>query len=423
MNLVISLKKFLNNPSIPDKYHTNFMHLYLDIAWFGVLSGSAVNFINVYATRIGATGLQIGLLAATSAFVSLIFAMPAGRWLEQQASPRAVFWSSIIYRLGFLIYIPLPWLLGAQSQIWTFIFLSFLMGIPLVALSVGFGALFAESVPNEWRAHVAGIRNIVLSFTFMATSLVSGYLLDHLPFPMNYQIIFTIGLIGAAMSSYHLYFISPLSSNGQTTQSNGKNVSQVKEVPKPANWMSSLRIDVWKTPFRYTLLVMLAFHVAQYLALPVFPLFFVRQLKLSDENLGLGTALFYLAVLLGSTQLKHLVYRYGHKNITGWGVVGMAFYPGLLAISSQVWHYYGVSVLGGLAWALVGGASANYVIEKCPEDDRPSHLAWYNIILNVSVLTGSLLGPLISQSISLPAALVFFGVLRVLAGFAIIKWG
>jgi len=187
--------------------------------------------------------------------------------------------------------------------------------------------------------------------------------------------------------------------------------------------LSNLRMDVWTTPFRSTLLVMLAFHVTQYLAIPVFPLYFVRQLNLTDENLGLGTALFYLTVLLGSTQLNRLVHRYGHKTVFGWGVVSMALYPALLAISTGVWHYYGVSVLGGISWALVGGASANYVIEKCPENDRPSHLAWYNIILNISVLAGSLLGPAISASISLSGALILFGVLRILAGFAILYWG
>ncbi|MCX6068350.1 MAG: hypothetical protein NT121_21825, partial [Chloroflexi bacterium] len=98
-------------------------------------------------------------------------------------------------------------------------------------------------------------------------------------------------------------------------------------------------------------------------------------------------------------------------------------YPGLLAITSQVWQYFAVSLLGGLVWALVGGASTNYIIEKCPENDRPSHLAWYNIILNASVLTGSLLGPVIAQNISLPTALVIFGILRGLAGFAILRWG
>ena len=413
-----SLKKVFNNPAIPTEYHTNFLHLYSDIGWFGVLSGSAVNFINVYATRIGATGFQIGLLGATSAIVSLIFAIPAGRWLEQRARGRAVFWSSAIYRIGFLTYVFIPWLFNAQGQIWAFILIGLLMGVPLVALSVGFSALFAESVPNEWRAHVAGTRNMVLSITFMFTSLVSGYLLNHIAFPANYQIIFLIGFVGAGLSSYHLYFIKPTFTAPPEAGAIDHPATRAK-----TNWLTSIRADVWATPFRATLLVMLAFHIAQYLALPVFPLFFVHKLNLTDQNLGIGTALFYLTVLLGSIQLNQLVRRFGHKNVTAWGVIGMALYPGLLAISSQDWHYYGVSVLGGLAWALVGGASANYVIENCPENDRPAHLAWYNIILNASVLIGSLLGPAIADTIGLPMALLFFGLLRIIAGIVILRWG
>lgn len=413
-----SLKNIFADRSIPAEYHTNFLNLYLDIGWFGVLSGSAVNFLNVYATRIGATGFQIGLLAATSSVVSLIFAIPAGRWLEKNARGRAVFWSSVAYRLGFLLYVFIPWLPEAQGQIWAFILLSLLMGIPLIALSVGFGALFAEAVPNEWRAQVAGIRNIVLSVTFMVTSLASGYLLDHLAFPMNYQVVFFIGFVGAAMSSYHLYFIKPIYTADPIAPSAG-----VGSARPARNMASRLRVDIWNTPFKSTLLVMLAFHLAQYLALPVFPLFFVRTLNLTDENLGIGTALFYLTVLLGSTQLNRLVRSFGHKNITGWGAVGLAFYPILLAISHNVWHYYGVSVLGGLVWALIAGASANYVIENCPENDRPAYLAWYNIVLSAAVLVGSLLGPVAADSIGLTAALLLFGVLRAAAGFAILRWG
>lgn len=420
---MFTLKKLFYNPSVPAEYRSNFLHLFLDIGWFGVLSGSALNFLNVYATRIGASAYQIGLLGAMAAVVSLVFAIPAGRWLEKRATGRAVFWTSVLYRIGFLLLVPLPWLFASQGQIWAIITINLLMGIPLVALSVGFSALFAEAVPTEWRAYVAGIRNIVLSVTFMLTSLVSGYLLDRISFPLNYQIIFLIGFIGAAMSSFHLYFVKSLPGRSHAETATRQPLTPSNEAGARPGWIQALRLDIWKTPFRATLLVMLAFHVAQYLALPIFPLYFVRTLKLSDEALGIGTALFYLTVLLGSTQLNRLVSRLGHKDVTGWGVVGMALYPGFLAISSQVWHYYAVSVLGGLVWALVGGASANYVIEKCPENDRPAYLSWYNIILNASVLLGSLLGPALAGQISLPTALIVIGILRAVAGLIILKWG
>jgi MFS family permease len=417
------LKRIFFNPAVPAEYQATFIHLYMDIGWFGILSGSTVNFLNVYATRLGASGLQIGLLGAMSALVSLVFAIPTGRWLEKRAVGRAVFWASVLYRIGFLLFVPLPWLFGAQGQIWALIALAFFMGIPLTALSVGFSALFADAVPGEWRAYVAGIRNVVLSVSFMVTSLLSGYWLDHSAFPFNYQVLFLIGFVGAAMSSFHLFWIKPVPSHAQPAVTPRVPVAPLNQAEAPRNWLAALRLDIWKTPFRGTLLVLMAFHFGQYLALPLFPLYFVRQLHLTDENLGLGTALFYLTVLLGSTQLARLVGRGSHKAVTGWGVVALALYPLLLAFSGQVWHYYGISILGGFAWSLVGGASINYLLENTPENDRPAYLAWYNLILNASVLSGSLLGPVLADYVGISLALIISSLLRGLAGFAILKWG
>ncbi len=204
------LTRLFRQTNIPPEYRANFLHLYLDIGWFGILSGSAINFLNIYAARLGASALQIGLIGASSAAVSLLFAIPAGRWVAKRNTGQAVFWSSVFYRLGYALWIPLPWLFNAQGQIWALIVLTFLMAIPLSPLGVGFNALFAEAVPSEYRAHVAGMRNMVLSVAFMASSLACGYILNAVQFPTGYQIVFAIGFIGAAMSSLHLYFIRPL---------------------------------------------------------------------------------------------------------------------------------------------------------------------------------------------------------------------
>jgi MFS family permease len=117
------------------------------------------------------------------------------------------------------------------------------------------------------------------------------------------------------------------------------------------------------------------------------------------------------------------VHRYGNKIVTGWGVAGMAIYPFMLAIAHTVWNYYVLSFLGGFLFAMVNGAYINYMLEKIPPDDRPSHLAWYSIVLNVAILGSSLMGPAIANMTGLVNALIVFGVLRILAGMAILKWG
>jgi MFS family permease len=427
------LTKLFRQTAVPVEYRPNFMHLYFDIGWFGVLSGSAINFLSIYATRIGATVFQIGLIGAMSAVVTLFLAIPAGRWLQTQNTGRAIFWTSVLYRLGYIPLIFLPWLFNAQGQVWAIIIITFLMAIPLTPLGIGFNALFAEAVPSEYRAHVAGIRNVVLSIAFVATSLISGYILNHVTFPVGYQIVFGIGFFGAAMSSLHLFFLKPFKTDtspnrfddAPTLGAAQRTLSQPQPEPvkRIASPLSTLRLDIWQTPFRNVLLGLFTYHLAQYLALPIFPLYNVRVLKLNDNHIGIGTALFYLTVLFGSTQLSRIVGRLGHKKVTGLGVAGMALYPFLLALSHQVWHFYFVSLLGGYIWALAGGAFANYMLEHIPPDDRPSHLAWYSIALNMAVLIGSLGGPLIANQMGLSGALLLFALLRLLSGLTILKWG
>ena len=419
---IILLTGLFRQAAVPPEYRNNFHHLYFDIAWFGVLSGSAVNFLNVYATRLGATGFQIGLIGAMSAVVSLLLAIPSGRWLQNRSTGKAMFWTSVFYRAGFFLFIFLPLLLNESQQIIAIIVITFIMAIPLTPLGVGFNALFAEAVPNDHRAHVAGIRNVMFALMFMLTSVISGTILDRLPFPIGYQIVFAIGAFGAAMSSYHLYFIQPLKTDSPARPSQPAPDS-VSQAFSPRNISSILRMDIWKTHFKNVLLTFFAFHFAQYLAVPIFPIYNVRVLQLTDNHLGIGTACFYLTVLIGSTQLRRIAHRVGNKNLTGWSVALMAVYPFLLSISTQVWHFYGLSLIGGLTFAMTSGAYANYMLEHIPADDRPSHLAWYNVILNAAILIGSLVGPMLGDTLGLSQALLVIAVLRFLSGLSILKWG
>lgn len=417
-----SISRLFRQVAVPPEYHATFRHLYFDIAWFGVLSGSVINFLSIYATRIGATGLQVGLIGAMSAIVNLFLAIPAGRWLSRRNTNRAIFWTSVLYRIGFVFFIFLPWLFNKPGQVTAIIVITFFMAIPLTPLGVGFNALFAEAVPDRFRAHVAGTRNIMLAITFILSSLVSGFILKNAPFPTGYQIVFAIGAFGAAMSSYHLYFVRPIEDENSASQT-APQPAPSKATESARGFLSALRLDILSSPFKKVLLALFAFHLAHNLTTPVYPLYNVRILELNDGNIGIGTALYYLTMLIGSTQFRRVAYRFGYKRVTGLGVASMALYPLLLAFTHQVWQFYVVSLIGGFTWAWTNGAYANYMLERIPPDDRPSHLAWYTIILNLAILGGSIGGSAIATQTGLAVALILFAVLRFFAGLSILKWG
>lgn len=425
---------------VPAECRSSFRHLYLDTAWFGVLAASTMAFVAVYAARQGANALEIGLLSAGPAVVNLVFALPAGRWLDKQPIDTAVFWTAALHRFGYLLYVFLPFLLAPQAQIWALVGLTLLMSIPGVGLAVGFNALFADAVPPDWRGHVVGIRNALLAVTFVVVSLLCGYILEHLPFPAGYQVVFGIGFLGAAMSTFHLWFVAPCP-NGQAQRRGGRRLGDLAwpgrgrmliDSPRPGaslrvllrrRRLNLLQTEALRGPFGKLIAVLAFFHLTLYLAVPLFPLHWVNQIHLSDQEIGLGTALFYVGVFLGSTQLARFTQRLGNHRLTAIGAMLMSSYPAFLALSQGLALFLVGSAAGGLGWSLFGGSMTNYLLEKLPEDHRSEYLALYNLALNAALLLGSLAGPFIAGYVGVPTALALFAILRFLAALVILRWG
>ncbi len=408
---------FFSPSSIPPVYKRNFFLLYCDVGFWGILNGSIITFLSVYAARLGATGAQIGLIGAIPAVVTLALAMPTGRWLERRPINRAVVRTSVVSRLFYLLLVPLPFFLPESLQIWAIMIITLAMTIPGAATTIGFQALFADTVPIEWRAHVAGIRNAVLAVTTTVTILLSGQILGRVLFPGGYQVVFIIGTLGALLSSVSLALIKshpvpePCENEKDGVQANILRSNKL------------LRIDIIRGKYGLVIGLLFLFHLAQYLPIPVFPLFSVNYLKFSDEYISLCNAVFNFAVFLGSTRLERVSLRFGNHRVVAVGILILAFYPGILSFTNGLVLFLLASVVGGLAWSMVGGAIYNYILDYVPVTDRPAHLALYNFALNGAILIGSMIGPVIAAGIGFVPALALFAVCRFCSGLAILKWG
>ena len=425
-----------NGQIVPSEYESNFNHLYLEITGFGILNGSTIAFLSIYAARLGASETEIGLLTAVPAIINLIFALPAARLLERTSTGKAVFWSSILQRLFYLLLIPLPFLLLPRQQVWTIVSITLIMSIPGTALAIGANALIGEAVVPEWRGTVVGIRNAFFSVATILASLICGQILNRLMFPTGYEIVFAIGFLGAAFSCFHLGLVHPVGGLvvGPPVQSvflNEQSELFLEKVERKSSiarrWLldqkNKLRLDILKGSYGKVIIVLFSFHLFQYLSIPLFPIYMVQTVHFSDQIISLGNAMFYVTDFLGSLQLARISSRLGNQKVTGFGVMLLGTYPFLLSLSKGLGMYLVTSAMGGIAWALAGGALYNYLLEKAPACDRHAHLAWYNLALNAAILIGSLSGPAISQIIGLRTALVIFGIGRFLAGVFVIAYG
>jgi MFS family permease len=422
--------------TVPADLRRIFFHLYWDMIWFGILSGSSISFLSVYAARLEASAYQIGLLTAGPAVIGLLFTLPAGRWLQGRTVGGPVFWSAALARLGYLFFALLPLLLVPEQQVIALVALVLLMTIPGTILAIGFNALYASAVPLEWRGHVVGIRNALLALIYVITSLVCGWLLNTLPFETGYVIIFTMGFVGAAMSTVHLWFLRHIS--GETPPGPPQIREVIGDLARPGDirilgitlrtniglraftrGANLLRLEVLRGSYGRLIVAFLIFHVALYIPIPLFPLYWVDRLGFSDGDISLGTAAFHAAVLLGSLGIGKITDTWGNHRVTAIGALLLSLYPLLTGFMTGLWMYIGVSLIGGFAWSLVGAAIGNYLLENVPATDRPAYLAWYNLALNLAVLAGSLLGPLLAQQFGLVEALIIGFVARALGGLAI----
>lgn len=396
---------------------TNSIHLYFDMLWFGVLTGSTLSFLSIYAARIGATSFQVGMINGAQAIVNLIVALPAGHFLARKAVDRTVFLSAILQRIFYGVLILLPGLFASSEQMVSILVITFLMSIPGTSLAIGQNALFGDSIPPENRGRVAGIRNAVLSISTIVSTLICGQVLMAVDFPINYQIVFGIGFLGALMSTMHLKFVKPAFSDRSAAEQvlavNGRRMT-IKDL---------LRFDVLRGKYGLKIGLLLFFHIVQYLGIAIFPIYQVNEIHLSDSVISIGNGLFFVLMFLVSIRLEGFTRRYGYKRNLGMGICLLSIYPIFLAMSTGPFLYYVASIFGGIAWGFVGGTLYNYILEAAPVGGRAGYLAWYNLVFNAGILLGSLGGPSLGNLTNLHIALWIIAGGRLAAGIALFLWG
>jgi MFS family permease len=173
-----------------------------------------------------------------------------------------------------------------------------------------------------------------------------------------------------------------------------------------------LRLEVLRGGFGVVILALFTFHAAQFMPAALFPLRWVDQLHFTDQQISVGNSVFHVCVLLGSLQFDRLARRFGNHKLTVGGTALLSLYPLMMAFIPDLLWFVITSIIGGFAWALVGGALGNYLLEKVPAGDRPAYLAWYNLALNAAILLGALFGPLMADLFNLQVALVLAFVFR-----------
>jgi MFS family permease len=403
-------KSILLPPELTPLLRSNFINLFWDIAWWGFYIGSTAAFLAIYAARCGATPGQIGMLAAIPALTSLLLSLPVGRWLHRFPAGKATVWSAFGSRSLFLIYALLPWLFPAELQVQALLILAVLITIPTTVINISFSQFFVEAIPIEWRGFVVGTRIALMSFISFGVTLLSGVILNRVPFPGGYQIVFFIGFLGAILTVPVLKRVHPA----------------IQHVGDPLNGKDMLirrrffpTIDEAGKIFIRVVLLLFFFNMTNNMIAPLIPDLVVNKLQFSDALISLASAVSTLLVFIVSVAMSRLGNRVRSRIGTGLGAVLLAIQAIILALVQDAPGFMLAVLIGGIASGILASAQYNYHINAIPPNERPNWLSWSLLLGSSATLLGALLGPALADISGVSLALIILGGFRLIVGLAI----
>lgn len=410
-------------PDLSPELRSNIVHYYFDIGWWGLYAGATMAFLTIYATRIGATPAQIGLLSALPSAISLSLSLPFAGLVRRMGAHKGTWVGALIARGLYLLYALLPFFFNEPSQVTAIIVIGVILSIPNTLVGISFSQLLIESVTPEWRGPVVGVRNACFSIITFVVTVISGQILTRLAFPFGYQVVFVIGFVGGVMTAYHLYKVRPLERSAAPHAMNGAVASAavnqaVRRMPKYLPEMNA-------QGRRYIRILglLFLFNITNNMVNPLIPGVLVNTLRLTDSWISIGTAANSLIVFIISLYIARLTRRTGNRGGTSIGLVLTAGQAMILAMADGSAMYLLSVLFGGIGSGILSTAQFNYHLENVPENDRSAWLSWSLLLGNAALLLGSLGGPQLAELIGVPVALIIFGAFRLVICAIIWRWG
>lgn len=333
-----------------------------------------------FALALGATDLEIGLLAAIP-FLAQLIHIPAVALLTRFPDRRPlVVGASAASRFLFLPMAALPLLEGSLPLVPTLLVLLGLYALLATLGGAGWQVWVRELVPRERLGAYFGRRMAILSAVGLVTLLLAGQFVALSErrggegLPTGFMVLFALGsLLG--FTSAAVLTRAP---------------SHPLLLDRPRPFREAMSRPFQDANYRRVLVFLGAWGFAANVALPFFS---VVLLKTMGYGLGVVTllaALSQLANVLGLRLWAPLTDRFGNKPVLGLsasvfllGMLGWALLPKVAATGVLV-GAGAIHVLLGFALAGLDVASNGLVMKMAPNDDVPGYLASASVVKAVA---------------------------------------
>lgn len=355
--------------------------------------------------------MQVGLLSTMPGITGLFLSIFIGRFLQTRR--KIVPWFSFArlvvlscYALSGLV----PFFIERETDqiaailgIWAF------ATIPQTMVAVAFSVVMNAVAGPQGRFTLMSRRWSTLGLTTAITVTLAGQVLDRMPFPLNYQVVFLSLSMGGLISYYFSSRIELLDSEppkqlqtGTIRQKINSFIQLVRS--EPAFISFSLK--------RFVVLSGIA------LGAPIFPLYFVREVGASNTWIGyINTAQTAIA-LIGYYFWTRQSRRHGSRFVLLCTTFGVSLYPALTALTQRVELITLFATINGIFSAGLDLVFFDELMKTVPIEYSATFVALAQSMQYLSTIASPMIGTFLADHIGLAGALLVSAALR-LAGFTL----
>lgn len=359
-------------------------------------------FLGVFVLRLGASDFLLGLVTSLPALINVLFFIPATQ-LVRRATARLpiVIRYAFVGRTTYLLFallalLPLPGPLKAL----VFVLLLAAMNIPGTVTSLAWTEMFGRIFPDEKRAEVVAWRHMFGGIAAMLGTLLSGYFLDLVAFPVNFAVVFSAAYLLAMGSVYT--FIQTTESPGGYAQSD----APFKLAPLFAGAQGGR--------FKYFCLAVFVMQLGVFMTAPVSTVYLVEELSLSNVHLGSLTTSTSLATIFASLLWAYVAGKWGHSLVLMLSMAGIGAFSLLFVLHDTLLYLLALHLFLGVFNAGYGMSVFNLLLEYADPQYKTNSIAFYHTVVNLAAFSAPFLGATLIGRVSFGVIFLVAGVLRLL---------
>jgi MFS family permease len=346
---------------------------------FNSASGSIQSsFTTPFALALGASNVEIGLMASLQNFAGAISHIP-GALLTKYFTRKSIWvFSHVIGRI--LLWIPVLFLpfLTLEYRIWIFIGLVTFSNFFVMLRSPAWSSMMGDLVPEEKRSSYFSRRNMLIGLAGVFSTLAGGFLITY----FGFQGIFILSIIFGLIAIF--YFIRmyepPMKKIFHYTYTFSF---------KPREWWLTLKLNKEFVIFT----VFLTFiNFAIDVAAPFYAVYMLKDLNITYEWFAFSVVLGALVKALSMRNWGNLIERFGTRKILIVTGVLACFVPFGWLLSTNLIHVILIRIYDGLVFSGFELVVFQYLLEVTPTKKRPKYIAAHNFFSSMGVVLGDLFG-------------------------------